>query len=125
MVATAEIPEIGQLVIVRNRQFVVSQILPGEAITSDVTASRPAQNLITLESVEDDALGEELQIVWELELGARAVQQNNLPTPIGFDPPERFDAFMNAVRWGIVSAEDTNILQSPFRSGVELKEYQL
>jgi SNF2 family DNA or RNA helicase len=125
MVALPELPEIGQLVIVRNRQFVVAQILPGEPIPDASITTRPPQRLITLESVEDDALGEELQVIWELELGARVVQQNNLPPPIGFDPPERFDAFMNAVRWGVVSAEDTTILQSPFRSGVELKEYQL
>lgn len=119
------IPEIGQLVIVRNRQFVVSKILPGESIPHEIIHPRPTQHLITLESVEDDALGEELQVIWELEPGARVVQQNNLPAPNGFDDPERFDAFMNAVRWGVISADDTTILQSPFRSGVELKEYQL
>lgn len=125
MVATAEIPEIGQLVVVRNRQFVVSKILPGEAVIQEIESPKPPQHLITLESVEDDALGEELQVIWELELGARAIQQNNLPSPVGFDEPERFDAFMNAVRWGVISADDTTVLQSPFRSGVELKEYQL
>ena len=29
------------------------------------------------------------------------------------------------MRWGVISADDTTVLQSPFRSGVELKEYQL
>ncbi len=125
MVAAAKIPEIGQLVIVRNRQFVVSTILAGEAVPQEFDQPKPPQHLITLESVEDDALGEELQVIWELEPGARAIEQNNLPSPIGFDEPERFDAFMNAVRWGVISADDTTVLQSPFRSGIELKEYQL
>ncbi|MFQ5434042.1 MAG: DISARM system SNF2-like helicase DrmD, partial [Anaerolineae bacterium] len=125
MGATTDYPEIGQIVIIRNRQFVVSSILAGEAPIQETESPKPPQHLITLESVEDDALGEELQVIWELELGARAIQQNNLPSPVGFDEPERFDAFMNAVRWGVISADDTNVLQSPFRSGVELKEYQL
>ena len=105
MVATAEIPEIGQLVIVRNRQFVVSKIVAGEPITHEIESTKPPQHLITLESVEDDALGEELQVIWELEPGARAIQHKNLPSPVGFDKPERFDAFMNAVRWGVISAD--------------------
>src|SRR5437660_1181634 len=81
--------------------------------------------LVTLSSVEDDALGEELQVIWEIEPGARAIEKNALPAPLGFDLPQRLDTFLHAVRWGAVSSADVRALQSPFRSGVELEDYQL
>src|SRR5439155_20962921 len=74
--------------------------------------------LVTLSSVEDDALGEELQVIWDIEKHA-------LPAPLGFDLPQRLDTFLHAVRWGTVSSADIRALQSPFRSGVELEDYQL
>ena len=48
-----------------------------------------------------------------------------MPELTGFDDPARLDAFLNAVRWGAVSQADTNTLQAPFRSGVEIEDYQL
>jgi len=36
-------------------------------------------------SVEDDALGEELQVIWELEPGAHIHENVTLPEPTGFD----------------------------------------
>ena len=43
----------------------------------------------------------------------------------GFDDPARFDAFLDAVRWGAISAADVRALQAPFRSGIEIEDYQL
>jgi len=83
------------------------------------------QHLVTLASVEDDALGEELQVVWELEPGARAHERAALPNPVGFDDPHRLDAFLDAVRWGAVSSADVRRLQAPFRSGITIEDYQL
>ncbi len=37
----------------------------------------------------------------------------------------RLQAFLDAVRWGAVSQADDKALQSPFRSGIEVDEYQL
>ena len=50
---------------------------------------QPPQNLLTLSSVEDDALGEELRVIWELEAGAAIIGKVALPEPTGFDPPAR------------------------------------
>ena len=83
------------------------------------------QHLITLSSVEDDALGEELQVIWELEPGARSIDDVDLPEPAGFDDPRRLDAFLDAVRWGAASSADVRALQAPFRSGIEIEDYQL
>lgn len=80
---------------------------------------------MTLSSVEDDSPGEELQVVWEIEPGARAFEAMNLPELDGFDEPERLEAFLNAVRWGAIASADLKSLQSPFRSGVTIEDYQL
>ncbi|HQU42599.1 MAG TPA: hypothetical protein PK867_07290 [Pirellulales bacterium] len=84
-----------------------------------------AQHLVSLSSVEDDALGEELQVIWELEPGADVIEKVALPEPTGFDPPDRLDAFLDAVRWGAASTADRRSIQSPFRSGIDIEDYQL
>ena len=78
-----------------------------------------------LSSVEEDGLGEDLQVIWEVEPGARAHEKVMLPEPTGFDEPARLDAFLDAVRWGAVAATGTPALQSPFRSGIAIADYQL
>ena len=116
-------PEVGQLVIVRKRPFVVTEIVPSvPGRGSDVT--KPSL-LIKLSSVEDDGLGEELQVIWELEPGTTVHEKSTLPGPESFDHPKRLQAFLDAVRWGAVSQADDRALQSPFRSGIEIDEYQL
>ena len=120
------LPEPGQLVSVRHRHFVVLDVqksaLPHESTHSGIVAP---QHLVSLSSVEDDALGEELRVIWELEPGAHAYERVSLPEPASFDDPARLDAFLDAVRWGAISSADDRALQSPFRSGIEIEEYQL
>src|SRR5215813_15631490 len=106
-VATANPPEQGQLVSVRSRQWIVTNVRPSTLPTSALkpTFAGP-QHLLTLASVEDDGLGEELQVIWEIEPGARVIEKVALPEPSGFDPPDKFDAFLDAVRWGASSSAD-------------------
>jgi hypothetical protein len=127
------IPEPGQLVDVRQRRYSVVDVaqstLPTDLLKPG-SLGRPAHNsqvqhLVTLTSVEDDALGEDLQVIWEIEPGANVIEKNPLPAPTGFDSPHRLDTFLNAVRWGAASSADVRALQAPFRSGVELEDYQL
>lgn len=115
-------PESGQIVDVRKRPFVVLDVQSSATPAGD--RGNP-QHLITLSSLEDDALGDELQVIWELEPGAITREKSSLPTVDGFDSPRRLDAFLDAVLWGAVSSADDRALQSPFRSGVEVEEYQL
>jgi hypothetical protein len=115
-------PEIGQLVVVRKRPLVVTDIIPSSAAAPLPDGS---PHLIKLSSVEDDGLGEQLQVIWELEAGATAHEISALPVPTSFDHPTRLQAFLDAVRWGAVSQADDRALQSPFRSGIEVDDYQL
>lgn len=63
------LPSPGQLVTVRQRRFVVTEVkrseLPGDPQQGVGMSS--LQNLVSLSSVEDEGTGEELQVVWELE----------------------------------------------------------
>lgn len=48
-----------------------------------------------------------------------------MPEPTAFDTPERLEAFLDAVRWGAASSADVRSLQAPFRSGIDIEDYQL
>jgi ERCC4-related helicase len=123
---TSSVPEQGQLVTVRQRRYVVTEVAKSTLPERPLKVSgNGAQHLITLSSVEDDALGEELQVIWEIEPGARVEEKVALPEPTGFDDPERLDAFLDAVRWGAASTADVKSVQSPFRSGIDIEDYQL
>ena len=126
MINLSSPPEQGQLVRVRQRQFIVSEVAKSTLPASPLYSfSNQAQHLVTLSSVEDDALGEELQVIWELEPGASIIERVALPDPTGFDAPDRLDAFLDAVRWGAASTADIRSIQSPFRAGITIEDYQL
>ncbi|HEX2915466.1 MAG TPA: DISARM system SNF2-like helicase DrmD [Chloroflexia bacterium] len=124
------IPEQGQLVDVRQRRYVVVDVaqntLPPDIHRQGSFTRLPStHHVVTLSSIEDDGLGEELQVIWEIEPGAEIIEKPALPLPTGFDTPARLEAFLNAVRWGASSSADVRALQAPFRSGIEIEDYQL
>jgi len=114
------------MVSVRARNWMVTDVsagtLPLERLQAGVNR---AQHLLTLTSIEDDGPGEELNVIWELEPGARIIEKVALPEPTGFDPPEQVDAFLDAVRWGASSLADVRTIQAPFRAGIDIEDYQL
>ena len=125
-VLTHPLPEIGQLVEVRQRRFVVTDIARSTLLRDALLANNgPPHHLVSLSSVEDDGYGEELQVIWEIEPNARAFDAMAMPAPEDFDPPHRLDTFLNAVRWGAVTSADVQTLQAPFRSGIDIEDYQL
>jgi superfamily II DNA or RNA helicase len=121
------VPEEGQLVHIRQRQFVVTDVL-ASSLPPDPLKTRATtdQHLVSLNCVADDGFGEELQVIWEIEPGARVIDRgSDLPAPAGFDTPQRLDAFLDAVRWGAAATADPRAIQSPFRSGITIEDYQL
>ncbi len=120
------IPESGQLVTIRGRRFCVTDVCTSISSVNIVQSRQTAQHhLVKLKSVEDDDLGSELEVIWELEIDAATYETRELPFPEGFDSADRLDAFLDAVRWGAVSSADVRNVQSPFRSGIDLEDYQL
>jgi superfamily II DNA or RNA helicase len=120
-VTLVSVPETGQLVEVRRRQWVVADV---RASTSS-TGLAGRQHFLTLSSLDEDSLGEELEVLWEIEPGAHVIERAGLPTITGQDDTEKLEAFLDAVRWGAATNADRNFLQSPFRSGVSIEDFQL
>ena len=113
-------PELGQLVEVRRRQWVVANVVPSQL--NDIAEM---QNYVTLMSIGEDALGEELEVIWEIEPGAQIIERAGFPSITGQDDSNTLDAFLNAVRWGAATNADRGFLQAPFRSGIAIEDYQL
>jgi superfamily II DNA or RNA helicase len=124
VLAPAAPPEAGQLASVRGRIWVVGDVIRDSQASVD---GRPIQHLVSLVSVEDDATGEELEVVWEIEPGTAVIERAELPeiVPGHFDDPAELDAFLDAVRWGAVTSADQRSVQAPFRSGITIEDYQL
>ena len=86
--STDTVPEQGQLVQVRKRQYIVTDVSSSTLPVSplDLTRAGP-QHLVSLVSIEDDALGEELRVIWELEPGAQIRERS---TAVTFLVPDRY-----------------------------------
>jgi superfamily II DNA or RNA helicase len=113
------IPSVGQIVAVRQRLYLVERVV-GPVKSGDST-------LVELSCVDDDAQGQQLEILWEGELDGHIVSGEGWAAIAsrGFDPPKRFAAYLNTLRWNCVTSTDAKLLQSPFRAGIRLDPYQL
>lgn len=124
-----EVPEPGRIVEVRGATWAVSDIRQQGLPRSPADEGRPGtQHVVSLQSLDEDRLGEELAVVWELEVGHTVIPEQGLPTTINaeaFDDPHVLGAFIDAVRWGAVTSADPKAMQSPFRSGANVEAYQL
>jgi hypothetical protein len=125
---TATVPEVGQLALVRHRHWVVTSV-EKSTLAPDVLSSseEQPQHLVSLTSVEDDGADADVRVIWELEPGARPLEQATLPAPVPgrFDAPDRLHALLDAVRWGAITSADSQALQAPYRAGISIEDYQL
>jgi hypothetical protein len=115
----ARIPEPGEIVRVRQRQYLVEEVVPPPS-AADAT-------LVRLSCLDDDARGQELQALWEAELDAEVLTGtgwDHLATR-GFDPPRLFSAYLHTLRWNCVTATNPRLFQSPFRAGIRIDAYQI
>jgi hypothetical protein len=112
-------PTPGQLAHVRQRQWLVEETTP---------APQPGQAaLVRLACVDDDARGEELTVLWECEVDPEILTAEAWEKlgDRGFDPPDRFAAYLHTLQWSCVTATDPRLFQAPFRAGIRLDAYQL
>lgn len=119
MSAATSLPQVGQIVRVRQRLYLVERM---------TQRPRPQDaTLVELSCIEDDAQGQELGVLWERELDAAILTGEEWAriAQRGFDPPEFFSAYLNTLRWNCVTSTDASLLQSPFRAGIRLDAYQL
>lgn len=109
-------PEVGQIVRVRTRTYLVEAV-----------EGHGAQALVSLACLDDDAQGDRLQVVWGLEVGTEILDEKAWRSigKRGFDDPRLFGAYVHTLRWNCVTATNPRLFQAPFRAGIRLDAYQL
>lgn len=127
---TLPIPQVGQTVYVRARHARVRDVrVYSHALTGGNL------HLVEVDYLDEQRFPESDTVIWEREVDARVVQSLRLPRldegqP---DPPARFQAFLNAVRWSAVNRlvdprkEEgaPHPLLSPWYGAVQVQPYQL
>lgn len=113
------LPRRGQVLAARGRQWLVEAVHEGKRATDSP--------LITVACLDDDAPGKRLEMLWDLELGARVIapEAEGLGKPDRLDPTTHFGAYLHALKWSAVSASDVTRFQAPFRAGIKLMRHQL
>lgn len=109
-------PVRGQVVRVRTRTHLVEEV--------DNVAEG---TIVRLACLDDDAQGQQLEVIWELELDTKILDREAWQSigKSGFDQTRYFSAYIHTLRWNCVTATDPRLFQSPFRAGIRLDAYQL
>jgi SNF2 family DNA or RNA helicase len=112
-------PQPGQVVHVRQRQDLVEQVVPAPS-AADAT-------LVRLSRLDDDAQGQELEVLWEAEPDGELLEGTGWDhlASRGFDPPRLFSAYLHTLRWNCVTATNPRLFQAPFRAGIKIDAYQI
>lgn len=81
-----EVPAPGRIVTVRGSTWAVVEVrVQGLPRSPADEAAAGLQHVVDLQSLEDDRLGEELSVVWELELGHSVDPERGLPPHVDPD----------------------------------------
>jgi len=110
------VPSVGMVVRVRTRTYLVEAADPS-----------PSGTRVRLACLDDDAQGDIVEVVWELELDAEILSGEAWKDlgKKGFDEPRHFGAYVRTLRWNCVTATDPKLFQAPFRAGIRVDAYQL
>jgi hypothetical protein len=107
----------GQFVELRGRPWLVEAV---DDRSGDLATLR-------LSCIADDAQGEQIEVIWDAEIGARVIGDDTW-SQVGRgapDSPEVLAAYLRAIRWHTATAADRDLLQAPCRAGIRLDAYQL
>src|SRR5690242_2767650 len=113
------LPRPGEIVSVRQRQYLVEEVLPPDSVGH--------ATVVRMSCVDDDAQGEPLEALWELEPDAVILTGAGWDrlSGRGFDPPKLFSAYLHTLRWNCVTATNPRLFQAPFRAGIKIDAYQI
>lgn len=114
-----EVPTPGQIVRVRQRQYLVEEV-----VAAPDFGDSP---LVRMACLDDDAQGRRLEVLWDKEVDAEILSGESWQrlAQKGFDPPRLFSSYLHAMRWNCVTATNPRLFQAPFRAGIQLHAYQL
>ena len=112
-------PEVGELVQVRSRRWLVEEVTPSEIPGASI--------LVTLACADDDAQGQALRVFWDYEIDRRILEEEGWAhlAERGFDDARRFAVFLRTLRWHCVTATGASLFQAPFRAGIRIDAYQM
>lgn len=112
-------PAQGDIVRVRSRRYLV------EEVTNPVEPGD--DHLVRLSCLEDDAEGEELQVLWQSEVDAERIAETDWSklSKGDFDSTSHFAAYYRTLRWNTVTSTDPKLFQAPYRAGIRIDAYQL
>ena len=119
LVATDIPPAQGDIVRVRSRRYLVEEVT--------VPVEPGDDHLIRLSCLEDDAEGEELQVLWQSEVDAERIAEADWSklSKGDFDSTKHFAAYYRTLRWNTVTSTDPKLFQAPYRAGIRIDAYQL
>jgi SNF2 family DNA or RNA helicase len=114
-----QIPEIGSAVFIRQRQYIVEDIIAP-------ASNQQSCHVVLLSCIDDDAQGQQLKILWEKELDKQIPEDRwSDLSARAFDDPKVFSAFYHNLNWNSITSTDPELFQAPFRSGIKIEPYQL
>ena len=113
-------PEIGELVQVRSRRWLVEEVVPSDnALVSPPSSASPAPTM-TPRARPSTSSG-----TTRLTGESSKKRAGRILAAKGFDAPRQFAAFLHTLRWNCVTATDPNLFQAPFRAGIKIDAYQM
>ena len=112
-------PTQGDIVRVRSRRYLVEEVTAPPEPGDDT--------LVRLSCLEDDAEGEELQVLWQSEVDAERIGEADWSklSKGDFDSTQHFAAYYRTLRWNTVTSTDPKLFQAPYRAGIRIDAYQL
>ena len=108
------LPQPGDVARVRTRTYLVEFV------------EEPADPVVSAVCLDDDAQGDAIQVVWNLELDTEILGKDVWKT-IGrkwLDSKRFFAEHLHTLRRSCITATDPRLFQAPFRAGIQLT-YQL
>ena len=110
-------PTVGSFVDIRSRPWLVESIEDrGNGLS-----------ILKLSCISDDAQGDQLEVTWNAEIGARVLTDDvwSRIAENGTDDAVTFAAYLRTLKWSTATAADRDLFQAPFRAGIRLDAYQL
>lgn len=106
--------EAGAFVELRGRPWLVEETVEGGGEFES----------LKLSCIADDAQGEQLEVIWDAEIGPRVLGEDNWQR-VGAGGPDSADVFaahLRVVRWNSSTAAERDLFQAPFRAGMRVSK---